>query len=272
MGFLCRRAPKLSSPLYRRLGEPGLATGMSLVFRPAPSALPRGLRVYAIGDVHGCAAAHAAILGMIAEDYDARPALEPLVVHLGDLIDRGPDNAAVLARVAAGSPIPGRLINLLGNHEALCLEAMMEGGDAARHWRRQGGDACLADWGIPKRSRPEDWAAMIPPEQLAVLRQERPCLRLGGYFFTHAGIRPGLSLDQQNNEDLVWIREPFLSSAATHEAVVVHGHTPRSEVTVRSNRIGIDTGAVYGGKLTALVLEDDRLALMQVPGPKKPRK
>jgi serine/threonine protein phosphatase 1 len=245
---------------------------MSLVFRPAPSALPSGLRVYAIGDVHGCAASHAAILGMIADDYDARPALEPLVVHLGDLIDRGPDNAAVLARVAAGSPIPGRLINLLGNHEALCLEAMMEGGDAARHWRRQGGDACLADWGISKRSRPEDWAAMIPPEQLAVLQEERPCLRLGGYFFTHAGIRPGLSLDQQNNEDLVWIREPFLSSVATHEAVVVHGHTPRSEVTLRPNRIGIDTGAVYGGKLTALVLEDDRLALMQVPGPKKPRK
>jgi serine/threonine protein phosphatase 1 len=245
---------------------------MPLLFRPAPATLPPGLRVYAIGDVHGCAAAHAAILEMIAEDFAARPSAEPWVVHLGDLIDRGPDNAGVLARVAAGSPLPGRLVNLRGNHEALFLEAMAAGGEAARHWRRQGGDACLADWGIAKRSLPEEWAAKIPPAQLAVLREEEVSLRLGGYFFVHAGLRPGLPLALQREEDLVWIREPFLSSTAMHEAVVVHGHTPKDEVVLRPNRIGIDTGAVYGGKLTALVLEDDRLALMQVPGPKKPRK
>jgi serine/threonine protein phosphatase 1 len=241
-------------------------------FLPAPAILPPELRIYAIGDVHGCDVAHAALLDQIAEDYAARPVAEAIIIHLGDLIDRGPDSAAVLARVAAGSPLGGEMINLRGNHEELCLEALQFGGESMRHWRRNGGDTCLADWGIPKRPEPPHIENLIPPDQMAVLHGERLSYQRGGYIFVHAGIRPGVSIEAQDPHDLVWIRQPFLSWSDPLEAVVVHGHTPKDDPTVRVNRIGIDTGAVYGGRLTAVVLEESRMAFIQVPGPKKPRK
>jgi serine/threonine protein phosphatase 1 len=212
------------------------------------------------------------VLDQIAEDYDARPVTEAVVIHLGDLIDRGPDSAAVLARVALGSPIPGELVNLRGNHEELCLGAMQAGGEASRIWRRNGGETCLADWGVPKKAPASEWAGFVPLEQMAVLREEQLSYRRGGYFFAHAGVRPGVPLADQDGHDLVWIRQPFLAWPDPLEAVVVHGHTPKDEVTVRVNRIGIDTGAVYGGRLTVAVLEEDRMAFMQAAGPKKPRK
>lgn len=245
---------------------------MKLAFQPAPGRLPPDLRIYAIGDVHGCVAAHAALLDQIAEDYAARPVAEALVIHLGDLIDRGPDSAAVLARIAQGSPIPGEMINLRGNHEELCLRALESGGEASQIWRRNGGETCLVDWGIPKKTPVAEWRNMIPAEQMTVLLEERVCYRRGGYFFAHAGIRPGVPLANQDAHDLVWIRQPFLSWSEPLEAVVVHGHTPKDAPSVRINRIGVDTGAVYGGRLTAVVLEEDRMAFIQVPGPKKPRK
>jgi serine/threonine protein phosphatase 1 len=245
---------------------------MKLAFQPAPGHLPPDLRIYAIGDVHGCVAAHAAVLDQIAEDHAARPVAEAVVIHLGDLIDRGPDSAAVLARVALGSPIAGALINLRGNHEALCLDAMQQGGEASRIWRRNGGETCLADWGVPKKAPASEWSRFVPPEQMAVLRGERLSYQRGGYFFAHAGIRPGVPLADQDGQDLVWIRQPFLSWPDPLEAVVVHGHTPKDEPAVRVNRIGVDTGAVYGGRLTAVVLEEDRMGFIQAAGPKKPRK
>lgn len=245
---------------------------MKLAFQTAPGVLPPDVRIYAIGDVHGCVAAHVAMLDQIAADYDARPVAEAVVVHLGDLIDRGPDSAAVLARVAQGSPIPGEMVNLRGNHEELCLDAMAKGGEASRIWRRNGGETCLADWGVPKKAPASEWAAFVPPEQMAVMTEERLSYRRGSYFFAHAGVRPGVPFMDQDPKDLVWIRQPFLSWPDPFEAVVVHGHTPKDAPAVRANRIGIDTGAVYGGRLTTVVLEEDRLAFIQVPGPKKPRK
>jgi serine/threonine protein phosphatase 1 len=245
---------------------------MKLAFQPAPGRLPPDLRIYAIGDVHGCVAAHAAVLEQIAEDHEARPVAEAVVIHLGDLIDRGPDSAAVLARVAQGSPIAGELINLRGNHEELCLDALAKGGEPSRLWRRNGGETCLADWSVPKKAPASEWARFVPPEQMAVMAEERLSYRRGTYFFAHAGIRPGVPLADQDGHDLVWIRQPFLSWPDPLEAVVVHGHTPKDETTVRVNRIGIDTGAVYGGRLTAVVLEGDRMAFIQAAGPKKPRK
>jgi serine/threonine protein phosphatase 1 len=245
---------------------------MKLAFQPAPGRLPPDLRIYAIGDVHGCVAAHAAVFDQIAEDYDARPVAEAVVIHLGDLIDRGPDSAAVLARVALGSPIPGELVNLRGNHEELCLDAMERGGEASRIWRRNGGETCLSDWGVPKKAPVSEWESFVPREQMAVLRDEQVSYRRGSYFFAHAGIRPGVPLADQDAHDLVWIRQPFLSWPDPLEAVVVHGHTPKDVPSLRVNRIGIDTGAVYGGKLTAVVLEEDRMAFIQAAGPKKPRK
>lgn len=245
---------------------------MTLAFQRAPGQLPPDLRIYAIGDVHGCAEAHAILLEQIAADAAARPVGEIVLIHMGDLIDRGPNSALVLDRVASGSPIAGQMVNLRGNHEELCLSALDSGGEAATHWRRNGGDTCLADWGVPSRAAPEDWASYVPPGHMAVLREERTFYRRGEYFFAHAGARPGVPLTDQEPHDLIWIREPFLSWPLPLEAVVVHGHTPVDEPEVRRHRIGIDTGAVYGGRLTALVLEGDRMAFMQTPGPRRARR
>ncbi|MCB8882814.1 serine/threonine protein phosphatase [Acidisoma cellulosilytica] len=244
---------------------------MKLVFQPAPGQLPAGQRIYAIGDVHGCVAAHAAILDQIAEDYAARPVAQAVVIHMGDLIDRGPDSATVLERISRGSPIGGDFINLRGNHEELCLAAFAQGGEVAASWRRNGGETCLADWGVPLKAPSEDWARYVPPAQMAVMLGERIFFRAGGYFFAHAGVRPGVPLAEQDPHDMVWIREPFLSWPGRLEAVVVHGHTPKDQPEIRAHRIGIDTGAVYGGRLTAVVLEEDRLAFMQAPGPRRGR-
>ncbi len=233
--------------------------------------MPPDTRIYAIGDVHGCAAAHAVLLDQIAGDYAARPVAEAVLIHLGDLIDRGPDSAAVLDRLSRGSPIAGDMVNLRGNHEELCLLALEEGGDSAGLWLRNGGETCLADWGVPIKASPREWASYVPAAQMRVLREEREFYRCGGYFFAHAGVLPGVPLAAQDPHDLRWIREPFLSWSDPFEAVVVHGHTPSDQPQVRVNRIGIDTGAVYGGRLTAVVLEENRMAFLHVPGPRQGR-
>ena len=118
-------------------------------------------------------------------------------------------------------------------------------------------------WGISRSVPPAEWAGHIPLQHLMFLRDLAISRRIGPYLFVHAGIRPGVPLDQQSRQDMLWIREPFLSSRVDHGAVVVHGHTPKREPVVQPNRIAIDTGAVLGGALTCVVLEADKLGFMQ---------
>jgi serine/threonine protein phosphatase 1 len=232
--------------------------------RLAPAALPPGERVYAVGDVHGCLDQLDAMHQAIAADLHARPHAAPLVIHLGDYIDRGPDSAGVLGRLIAPFRLPGvRVVNLLGNHEDLLLGALDGRRMEAEVWIGNGGHAALASWGVPPRTPPRRWAALIPPPHLALLRGLALMHRAGGYVFVHAGVRPALALAEQARQDLLWIREPFLSSDVPHEAVVVHGHTPEDGPVVRANRIGLDTGAVLGGHLTCAVLEGDRVRFLQ---------
>jgi serine/threonine protein phosphatase 1 len=233
-------------------------------FIPAPASLPPGQRVYAIGDVHGCLDRLAAIHAMIADDLAERPAVEPVLVHLGDYVDRGPDSAGVVARLAEGSPVAGvPSVNLMGNHEHMMLAALASGEtDATELWVANGGADSLLSWRVPRSAQPKDWPGYLPKPHLIFLRDLALRHEVGGYLFVHAGVRPGIPLERQNRHDLIWIREPFLSSSESFGAVVVHGHTPRQEPIVRPNRIGIDTGAVMGGVLTCLVLEDDRLGFI----------
>ena len=87
--------------------------------------------------------------------------------------------------------------------------------------------------------------------------------RVGPYLFVHAGIRPGVKLEEQSRQDMLWIREPFLSSRVDHGAVIVHGHTPKREPDRAAQPHRIDTGAVLGGALTCVVLEEDKLGFLQ---------
>jgi len=237
-------------------------------FAAAPATLPPGHRAYAIGDVHGCMEQLAQLHHAIAEDLAARPIDAAVLIHLGDYVDRGPDSAAVVALLAAGPPIPGlRTVNLMGNHEHMMLDAVASGKhEAAELWLANGGADTLFSWGVPRQVKPTDWAGRIPRPHLLFLRDLTLAHREGPYLFVHAGIRPGVRLAQQVRQDLLWIREPFLSSKGEFLGepgmVVVHGHTPSREPVVRPNRIGIDTGAVMGGVLTCAVLEDERVGFL----------
>jgi serine/threonine protein phosphatase 1 len=232
----------------------------------APATLPLGQRIYAIGDVHGCAGQLDTLHARIRDDLATRPVAEPTVVHLGDYVDRGDDSAGVLARLLRpfpAEPSP-RVVNLAGNHEAMLLAAVDDGDTASvLHWLSNGGADALASWGISPRSPAEEWRQRIPEEQLALLRGLAPFHRQGGYVFVHAGLRPGVPMERQTIEDMLWIREPFLSFKGELPGVVVHGHTPERTPTVRPNRIGVDTGAVMGGVLTCAVLEADRVGFLR---------
>ena len=232
----------------------------------APASLPAGQRVYAIGDVHGCAARLDALHTQIRDDLAARPVAEATVVHLGDYIDRGEDSAGVLARLLRpfpADPAP-RLVNLMGNHEQMMLAALDGAeGESVLHWLSNGGADTLASFGVSPRTPPSRWREHIPAALLAFLRGLGWVHRQGGYVFVHAGLRPGVVMEKQTREDMLWIREPFLSFKGELPGVVVHGHTPERSATVRANRIGVDTGAVMGGVLTCAVLEADRVGFLR---------
>jgi serine/threonine protein phosphatase 1 len=233
--------------------------------RPAPASLPPGQRIYAVGDVHGCAGRLRDMHHAIAADLAERPIADALLIHIGDYIDRGPDSAAVIETLLHGPAIPGlHVINLMGNHEDLLLAAL---GDPARpdlagNWLNNGGVPSLASWGVRPESSPDEWEQQIPPEHVQFLRNLAVRHAVGDYLFVHAGVQPGVPLAEQSVQDMLWIREPFLSSADDFGAVVVHGHTPVREPVVRPNRVGIDTGAVMGGRLTCAVFEADRLGFI----------
>lgn len=238
-------------------------------FQPSPASLPPEQRIYAIGDVHGCADRLAMMHSTVAEDLAARPIAHALVIHIGDYIDRGPDSAGVIEHLlrpfptVAGSA-PPHVVCLIGNHEEMALMALEDGDRrAAEVWLANSGGATLASWGLSWRDGARAWRARIPPRHLGFLRGLALIYRAGGYAFVHAGLRPGVALEFQKREDMLWIREPFLSWNGKLPSVVVHGHTPDDAPQVRPHRIGIDTGAVLGGPLTCAVLEGEAVAFLQ---------
>jgi diadenosine tetraphosphatase ApaH/serine/threonine PP2A family protein phosphatase len=229
----------------------------------APARLPEGRRIYAIGDIHGCDVQLGDLHEMIAEDLTQRPVEAPLLLHIGDYVDRGADTAGVLQRLLAETPIPGLpVVNLVGNHDETMLHALSGDRAAATDWLFAGGAPALQSYGIDPDSPRESWPEQVPSEHLDFLRSLTLSHRDGGYFFVHGGVRPGVPLEQQAREDLLRMRQPFLYSDMSFGAVVVHGHTPVRDPVVRHNRIAIDTGAVFGGKMTCLVLEGETLGFL----------
>lgn len=235
----------------------------ALRFLQAPGSLPRGRRVYAIGDIHGQLDKLLTLHAQIAADLAARPTASAILIHLGDYIDHGPDSAGVIAHLAAGPPCPGvAVVNLLGDHERMLLDALDGDRAAATDWLWAGGSQALPSWGLDAALPREAWQASLPATHIAWLRGLTLTHQERNYLFVHAGIRPDVLLAEQTRDDLLTIRQPFLSVERDLGVVVVHGHSSSPSVTIGANRIGLDTGAGFGGKLSCAVLEDDVVGLL----------
>lgn len=224
---------------------------------------PPGARAYAVGDVHGRLDLLDAMLARIAADLDERPVGKAFLVFLGDLIDRGPDSRGVIERLQGLSMPPTRNIFIAGNHEEFLLEVLDSNADLVGNWLNYGGLECAASYGLSEgwllNAAPQtvciEMARRVPASHQAFLRAMGDSFRFGDYLFVHAGVRPGVALEDQRPKDLRWIREEFLNDRTDHGAVVVHGHTIVEAPQERANRIGIDTGAYRTGVLTAIVIE-----------------
>jgi serine/threonine protein phosphatase 1 len=240
--------------------------------------LTEGRRMYAVGDIHGRLDLLTEMLARIRADLAARPHPRPLVVFLGDYIDRGPEVRGVIEALIAlrDDPLPTRF--LLGNHDSY-VRAYLDDPDwfdRTYHWLHEnmGGNATLASYGVPganwdaPEATRDAFAHAFPAGHMAFIDACELMIPIGGYLFVHAGIRPGVPLDRQDPDDLIWIREPFLSSRADFGFKVVHGHTIVPAVEHHANRIAVDTGAIRTGVLSAIVLEDDRVDLLTARGPK----
>ena len=229
-----------------------------------------GRRVYAIGDSHGRADLLRALHRLIVADAEGGPA-ERAIVYLGDYVDRGPDSRGVLDILLDEVPAGFERIALMGNHEAMLLE-FLERAETGPRWLWNGGTATLLSYGVAAPAQPggaaelealrRAFAAALPARHLELLRGLRLSHVEDGYAFVHAGVRPGLPLDMQAADDLLWIRGEFLDSTLDHGHVVVHGHTIGREAELRANRIALDTGAYASGRLTALALEGERRWLL----------
>lgn len=223
----------------------------------------RGYRAYVVGDIHGRLDLLEDLLAKIHAELQHRPAQKTLLVFVGDLIDRGPSSAQVLERLRTYRRPGIRPVFILGNHEEVLLRILNGESELITKWRWFGGSECLQSYGVD----PEALGRLSDDDSLAVVRSAVPrehveflesfvdSCRFGDFLFVHAGIRPGIALDQQQQSDLRWIREPFLLDDTDHGFVVVHGHTISSEVEERSNRVGIDTGAYRTGVLSAFAVE-----------------
>ncbi len=226
--------------------------------------VPDGMRVYGIGDIHGRLDLLDALLVRITEDDRARGSgVETRYIFLGDLIDRGPDSCAVVERLLHFSRSGANVRFLMGNHEQVFLRALAGDRSALRFLVRIGGRETLLSYGIGEEDyRALDFDALaqlaiekVPAAHLDFLGSFEDWIELGDYLFVHAGIRPGVALEEQAQSDLCWIREEFLSHRESFGRIVVHGHSITEDIDVRTNRIGIDTGAFASGRLTAIGLE-----------------
>ena len=225
--------------------------------------VPEGRRVYAVGDIHGCADLLDEVIGLIEADDHARGPAETTLIFLGDIVDRGPASAAVIDRLRNLAATRAGVRFLLGNHEEIFLGALDGEPKALRLFCRIGGRETILSYGMdPTEYERLDYEelvhridALVPDEHQEFLRSFEDMIVIGDYAFVHAGVRPDTPLNLQRASDLRWIRDSFLDHRSTLEKTIVHGHTMSDEIERRGHRIGIDTGAYASGRLTALGLE-----------------
>jgi serine/threonine protein phosphatase 1 len=238
--------------------------------------IPDGQRVYAIGDIHGRCDLLCRMIARIEADDAGRPAADTTVILLGDLVDRGPDSAGVIATAREWAK-RRRVRMLAGNHEEMFLGSF-EREETLRHFLRHGGRETLLSYAISPeaytRATLDELRAMmhaaVPADDVALMEAMEDRIQIGDYLFVHAGIRPGVALEEQKVSDLRWIRGEFIEATAPREFAVVHGHTITDAPAVLPLRIGLDTGAFASGQLTAIGLEGSARWLITVQGEPAP--
>ncbi len=246
--------------------------GRSATVAPSsgPARVPDGLRVYAVGDVHGRLDLLQQTERMIFRDLETRPVERALSIYLGDFIDRGPDSCKVVDYLLTAQSDGLQRRFLRGNHEETMLQFLEEPG-IVESWRRYGGLETLVSYGVDVRELMRGAGAeearqalrrALPGEHLAFLQNLETLLVIGDYCFVHAGLKPGVPLDRQTPESMLWIREEFMDFAGDFGKVVVHGHTPVDEPARLPNRISVDTGAYLTGRLTTAVLEGESVGFL----------
>eukprot|EP00439_Symbiodinium_sp_Y106_P088261 s1_g797.t1 len=234
--------------------------------------VPDGMRIYAIGDIHGRDDLLEILLEKIVGDAASKEAARNCLIYLGDYVDRGLESCQVLDRLIAGPPAGFEAVYLKGNHEEALLQFLADA-QFAKTWKYYGGLETLHSYGVTELTLSDDplvferarerFEAVLPDAHRKFLEKLQTSEVFGDYFFAHAGVRPGIALERQSEQDLLWIRDDFLSSNANFGKIVVHGHTPREQVEFKSNRIGVDTGAYMTNVLTALVLEGSDREMLQ---------
>jgi serine/threonine protein phosphatase 1 len=231
--------------------------------------IPAGIRVYAIGDIHGRLDLLETLFERIDASVKAYPIKHALHVFLGDYIDRGPNSREVIDALIARKR-QHAIVYLKGNHESYAVQFL---GDPTvlSEWTSAGGINTLLSYGVkpPTRDKPRHerevaaaFSEALPDNHRQFLRSLGLSFTCGDYFFAHAGVRPGIPLREQREHDLLWIREDFLLYEEDFGKIIVHGHTPALKPDIRPNRINIDTGAYATGRLTCLVLQGERMAII----------
>ncbi len=227
-------------------------------------------RAYAIGDIHGHLGKLMLAHDLIEADRRITGDRDAPIIHVGDLVDRGPDSRGVVDHLMRGVESGENWVVLKGNHDRLFTGFMADPDwidpalDRVLHWLETplGGRATMASYEVSSAATGDAFAvhhearSKVPAEHVAFIRNLPLMYRVGDAVFVHAGIRPGIALDDQTEDDLVWIRAPFLNSTDEHGVLIVHGHTVIDEATHFGNRLGIDSGAAFGGPLSAVVVED----------------
>ncbi|WP_367197084.1 metallophosphoesterase family protein [Amorphus sp. 3PC139-8] len=235
-----------------------------MAFPETAPRVPEGTRIYAVGDVHGRADLLGRILAEIERDVTRNPCDDIVEVFLGDYVDRGPSSQEVLRMLQADPAHDGERICLKGNHEEMVLD-FLDDPELLVLWMQNGGRPTLQSYGVSPPAevgrttigQARDQLREALGRDLDFLKKLKLSHVEGDYLFVHAGIRPGVALEAQDPEDLMWIREPFLSHAGPLPYFVVHGHTPVEAPEIKPFRLDIDTGAVASDVLTCLVLEEE---------------
>ena len=231
--------------------------------------IPVGLRIYAVGDIHGNVDALRDVFARIDADRSTSNNKRPIQVFLGDYVDRGPASREVLDLLISRKRTDEVLL-LKGNHEAMFLE-FFDNPSLLQNWRQFGALPTLASYGLRPSLNPtrdeqhelaRELAERMPPSHRQLMTAMPISFACGDFFFAHAGVRPDVPLKHQKEQDLLWIREDFLLYERDLEKIVVHGHTPVAEPEVRSNRINLDVGAYATGRLACLVIDGGTIAFI----------